>query len=165
MYYINLFYINSIIGYILESIFYFLFNWEGNSGILFGPWTPVYGIGSILIIILFKLVNKLNISKIIKYIIFFFVIATALSIIEIIGGNLIEMIFHETFWNYKNHAFNIGKYASLEMSILWGFASIIYIILLKNIIDKIVNRIPKFITYIITILLIFDICATIILKI
>ena len=144
---------------------YLLFKWKGNSGILFGPWTPVYGIGAVLIIIIFTIINKhLKIKNILKFILFFFVIATTLSIIEIIGGHLIESIFNKEFWNYENHLFNIGKYASIEMSIVWGFASILYIIFLRKIINKIVNRIPKFITYILTLLFIIDICATIILK-
>lgn len=166
MYYLNLFYINSIIGYILESIFYFLFKWQGNSGILFGPWTPVYGIGSIIIVITFIFINKhFKLKKFFKFVLFFFIIAITLSTIEIIGGILIEKIFHEEFWNYEDHMLNIGKYASIEMSIVWGFASIIYIIFLKKLIDKFVYKIPKSITYILTILFIIDLCATLIIKI
>lgn len=165
MYYINLFYINSIIGYILESIFYFMFNYEGGSGILYGPWTPIYGIGCILITITFNIINKNSkFKKSLNFLLFFFVIATVLSIIEIIGGTLIECIFHKEFWNYEKHLLNIGKYTSIEMSIVWGVAAIIYILFIKKVIDKIIHIIPKSITYFLTVLFVIDICATIIFK-
>lgn len=165
MYYLNIFYINSIIGYILESIFYLIFNYEGTSGILFGPWTPVYGIGCILITISFNIINKhIKIKRVFKFIIFFFIIATILSIIEIIGGTLIEHIFHQEFWNYEDHLLNIGKYTSIEMATIWGIASIIYILFIHKIIDKLEKHISKSITYILTILFISDICATLLLK-
>ena len=47
MYYINNFFMYSILGHIFESIIYLFC--EGESGILYGPWTPVYGIGVVII--------------------------------------------------------------------------------------------------------------------
>ncbi len=158
-YYINIFFINSILGFILETIIN-----HNNSGILFGPWTPVYGIGSIIITIIFIFLNKKIKNNILKFIIFFISISIILSIIEMIGGILIEKIFGITFWNYENHKFNIGKYASIEMSLIWGLASFIYILFLKKLIDKIEVKIPKIITYILTILFIIDNIITLIIK-
>lgn len=164
MYYLNLFFINSIIGFILEMIFYITFKWTGNSGIFFGPWTPVYGIGSIIIVSVFNLFNKHIKNNILK--ISFFIITTAitLSIIEFIGGIAIENIFNEVFWDYSDHKFNFGKYVSLEMSIVWAVASIIYIFIIHKFIDCLIKLIPKTLTYILTILFIVDIIATIIIK-
>ena len=165
MYYINYFFVASILGFIFETIFYTLFKWSGNSGYLFGPWTPVYGIGSIIIILLYKFIDKkIKTNKFIKIFIFFISISILLSTIEFIGGHLIEFIFNETFWDYSDHKFNIGKYASLEMSLVWGVASIAFICLIKPLIDKFIYSIPKTITYILTILFIIDNVATLIIK-
>ena len=45
MYYINLFFVYSILGFVFETILSQFWSGVFNSGILFGPWTPVYGIG------------------------------------------------------------------------------------------------------------------------
>ena len=68
MYYIKYFFITSILGFFLETIV--CTNYE--SGILYGPWTPIYGIGSIIIIYVSdKILKKKNLSIIKKFIIVF----------------------------------------------------------------------------------------------
>ena len=52
LYYINSFLIYSIIGFLLETTLKTFFIKGMNNGILYGPWIPVYGIGSVLIIII-----------------------------------------------------------------------------------------------------------------
>ena len=64
MYYINNFLLFSIIGHILESVVYLILNNDGYSGIMYGPWTPVYGFGIILIIIIYNFIKKANLSGI-----------------------------------------------------------------------------------------------------
>lgn len=153
MYYINYYFIFSIIGHFLESI---LFN---KSGILLGYWTPIYGIGSIIILFINKKINgKFKPLKL------FLLCSIILSIIEAIGGKLIENIFQITFWDYSNYKFNLGKYISLEISIIWGLASLLLIYILKPITDKIISKIPKYLTFVLIIILFIDIFLTIIIK-
>jgi len=160
MYYINYFFILSIIGHILETFVYK----NGESGILFGYWTPIYGIGTIIILLIHKYIDKLKLNKILKPIVLFLACSIILSIIEAIGGYLIEYLFHQTFWDYSNYKFNIGKYAALEMSLIWGLSSILLIYFIKPLIDKIIGKIPKYLTYILIILFILDLFLTIIIK-
>lgn len=158
---INQFFIFSILGHLLENIF--VPNYT--SGILYGYWTPVYGIGAITILLGYKYItNKFKLEGIKKAIAIFLVGAIFLSSIEYIGGTLIELLFHKTFWNYSNHKFNLGKYASLEMSLTWGIASLALIYIIEPIIKKITKKIPKAVSYILIILFIIDVGATIILK-
>jgi len=160
MYYINYFFILSIFGHILESFVYK----NKSSGILFGWWTPIYGIGTLIILLIHKYIDKLKLNKFIKPIVLFFSCAIILSIIEAIGGYLIEFLFHTTFWDYTKYRFNIGKYAALEMSLIWGLSSILLIYFIKPFIDKIIGKIPKYLTYILIILFILDIFLTLIIK-
>ena len=159
MYYLNYFFIFSIIGHIIESIIYY----NGDSGILLGWWTPIYGIGVVIILLIDKLVNKIKTNNFIKIILLFMISAILLSIIEAIGGYLIEWIFGYSFWDYSSYKFNIGKYAALEMGIIWGLSSII-VIIIKPFLDKIISKIPKYFTYIIIIIFILDLFFTIIVK-
>ncbi len=161
MYYLNYFFIFSILGHIIECFFYS----NGDSGIFLGLWTPIYGIGAVIILIINKYVDKLSVSKVLKvYALFLFTMAL-LSSIEALGGYLIKFIFNTELWNYTNHNYNIGKYTSLEMGLLWGLCSILLIYFLKPIIDKFVKHIPKWITYLLIIIFIIDIIATIVIKV
>ncbi len=160
MYYLNYFFIFSILGHFIECFFYS----NGESGILLGYWTPIYGFGTIIILFINKIIDKLKLNKILKVITLFFSSAIFLAIIEAIGGYLIKWIFNTELWNYSSHKFNIGEYTSLEMSLIWGLSSILLIYFLKPIVDKIVNKIHKFITYILIVLLIIDLIATIVVK-
>lgn len=150
----------SIIGHFIESFFYS----NGNSGIFMGYWTPIYGIGTIIILLLDKYIDKIKINKIFKIILLFILSAITLAIIESIGGYLIKWIFNKELWYYSNHKFNIGKYTSIGMSLIWGLSSIILIYFIKPLLDKIINKIPKIVTYILIVLFIIDIIATLIIK-
>ena len=161
MYYINNFLLFSILGYILESTIYIITNQNGNSGILYGPWTPVYGFGVIIIIIIYNYIKEKNIMNIYKVLSIFILSIILLTTIEYIGGNLIEYFFHKKFWSYEDLKFNIGPYIALEIAFIWGICSIIYIFLIKSITDKLIKKIPKYITIILLVFFIIDLIITI----
>lgn len=162
MYYINYFFLYAIIGHLIETLFVPGFT----SGILYGWWTPIYGFGVVLILLIGKWIDKFNLKgkRIWKIFITYLLCMIILSLIELTGGYLIELLFHQTFWNYENHKFNIGSYISLEMANIWGIASIAVLYVLKPITDKIVSKIPKWLTYTLLFLILIDTGATIILK-
>ena len=164
MYYINNFLFFSLFGHILESSIYLFLNNDGYSGILYGPWTPVYGFGIILIILIYKFINKTKLNNIKKIISIFLLSMLLLTLIELIGGYLIEFLFHKKLWNYTNLRFNIGRYIALEISIIWGLCSLFYLYLIKPITDKLIKKIPRYITISILVLFIIDLIVTIINK-
>lgn len=166
MYLLNCFFTYSILGFLLEGTYTLITSNHFSSGILYGPWTPVYGFGAILTIIISqKIFKKMHKSRFTETIVTFIVLTIVLTLIEWLGGIIIENVFHETLWNYKNFQFNIGKYISLEMALIWGLISIFIIYFIKPIIDKIEKKIPKSLTYTLLIFFIIDIITTIITKI
>ena len=166
MYLLNCFFLYSILGFLLESTFNLIVIHHFKSGILYGPWTPVYGIGAILTIIISnKIFKKLKTTKLKETIIVFLILSVTLTLIEWIGGILIEKFFSITMWNYKKFNFNIGKYISLEMALIWGIISIILIYFIKPLIDKIEKKIPKKLTITLSTLFIIDLIITTIIKI
>ena len=58
MYYINSFFIYSILGHFIEGFFYT----NSDSGILFGYWTPVYGIGVVSILLIYDFLDKSSVK-------------------------------------------------------------------------------------------------------
>lgn len=139
MYYINIFFLYSIIGHMIELKIHLINGYKG--GILYGFWTPVYGIGSVIVICLYnKFISKLKNHKILKFLTIFLSGMIILSLMEYIGGVLLKLIFNKTLWNYSNYKYNIGKYMSLEMGLILGISSVILIYLLKKPTDKIVKK-------------------------
>ncbi len=156
-YYIKSFIIYSIIGYILETSIKYLFNPSMHNGSLYGPWIPIYGLGTCLIIIIMRLVfNRFKINRINKIILVFIISMISLTLLEFIGGHLIHFITGKVFWDYSKMKFNIGKYISLEISLVWGIMSLIIIYIIKPIIDKVIKKIPSTITYLVFIFFLID---------
>ena len=159
MYYINNFYLYSILGFIYENFICILLNNNMESGFMYGPFTPIYGIGILVIIIIYN--NTKNIkNNFIRNLLIFIFSVIILTIMEYVGGILINLIFNKDYWNYSYLPLHINKYISLEISFIWGIASLIYVNILKRITDKIVLMIPKYITYIVSIVFILDLVLT-----
>lgn len=164
-YYINSFLVYSIIGFIIETTLKEIFMKNMNNGILYGPWIPVYGLGCVLIIIIMRFVfNRIKVSRWLKILLVFLFSAFFLTFIELLGGLLIEKIFNKVFWDYSNMKFHIGHYISLEMALVWGIMSIVVIYVIKPVIDKIIEKIPSIITYLVFITFIMDVIFTFLLK-
>ena len=65
-YYLNIFLIYGIIGFIFETILK-LFNPSMNNGSMYGPWIPIYGLGACIIIAIMRLVfNRFKLKRIEK---------------------------------------------------------------------------------------------------
>ena len=166
MYLINCFFIYSILGFIFEGLVTLITKGNFSSGILYGPWTPVYGVGAIIILIVSKkLFKNLHMHRLLETIIVFFVVSILLSFAEWVGGVLIELIFDTSLWDYSKQDFNLGKYVSLEMTLVWGFMSILFIYIIHPILDKVIEKIPKWLTIILIISFIIDVIITLISKI
>ncbi len=166
MYLINCFFIYSILGFIFEGLVTLITKGNFSSGILYGPWTPVYGVGAIIILIVSKkLFKNLHMHRLLETIIVFFVVSILLSFAEWVGGVLIELIFDTSLWDYSKQDFNLSKYVSLEMTLVWGFMSILFIYIIHPILDKVIEKIPKWLTILLIISFIIDVIITLISKI
>lgn len=161
MYYLNYFFIFALFGHLLETVMGLIFDWNIQSGFLYGYWTPVYGLGVVLMIIISKIVfKKIKFPKFIEILIYLIITTLILTIIELIGGYLLELIFDKSYWDYSDHKYHFGKYIALDISCIWGILSVIFLYLIKPWMDKLVYKIPKFITYIFCILFFIDLLIT-----
>ena len=157
MYYIKCFFIYSIFGFLFETFLSFIRKTKFSSGILYGPWTPIYGIGVNIILLLSKVIFKnLYWAKWREALVVFFLVMIILTLIEWLGGVLIEAVFHVTFWNYKEFNYHIGKYICLEVTLVWGILSLILIYLIHPFINGFILLIPNIIICILIVLMIID---------
>lgn len=144
MYNINIFLFYSIFGNIFERILMYFRHTEYVSGFMGTIFTPIYGIAVLVILFIHKKV-KIN-NKFFKILIEFLIYVVVLSILEFMGGILIENVFNKVYWNYSNFKYNFGKYICLEVSMLWGLLSLGIIYLIHPLFKKIEPCIPKFVT-------------------
>lgn len=157
MYYLNCFFIYSILGHLLETIVSLITGNGFKSGVLNGWWTPVYGIGAVTILFVSEyLFKNLHMHRFWETVIMFFVVAIVLSTLEALGGVLIEKIFGEVFWDYSQHRFHIGHYISLEMTIVWGIASVLFIYVINPLLEGIIKKIPHWVTILLILLFLID---------
>jgi len=157
MYYINSFFLYSLFGFVMESDVYKISGSNRHSSIFYGPITTVYGFGVLGLILLKKyIIDKLKCNKILKLIITYILCMIILTLIEYIGGNILNILFDIDMWNYEKKMFNFGKYICLELSLIWGLFGVIYIYYLKDFIDKIIKLIPIWFSYVSVIIFIID---------
>lgn len=156
MFYINCYFFFAILGFLFESIFFILIKKSYNSSILFGPWTPIYGIAFFIIYFINKLVKKWHLNKVLEIIIFFLLNIVVLSLLEFISGELILATNHVRYWNYINNHFNIDGFICLEVSMFWGVLSLFVNYILYPHVKRFLKNIPRFITIILIILYVID---------
>ena len=165
MYYINLFLLYSLLGFIMESTLYKIIKAKKYSSIFYGPVTTVYGIGIIAIELTNKYIfKKIKINKIIKLLIEYIILTIILSIIECLGGNILRILFHIDMWNYSKKIIHFGKYVCLTNSLIWGVLGISYIHIFKKNTDKLLKQITTKETYFFLILFIIDLITVLITK-
>jgi len=157
LYYINLIFFYSLLGFILESVVYKHCNSSEHSSIFKGPYTLVYGFGMLFCILIY---NKLNLyldNNIFSYILYYLIFTLITTTIEFIGGNIIHYFLKIDKWNYTNHKYHFGKYICLDYAIYWGFLSLFTIKFLHPFFNNnIINNIPNYTTYIIIIVFLID---------
>ena len=165
MYYTKIFLLYSLLGFIMESTLFKIKTVNKHSGIFYGPMTAVYGVGILSIELLNKyFFKKIKSHKIIKYIIEFLTLTIILSIIEYLGGNILNYLFDIDMWDYSNIKPNFGKYICLKNSLIWGLLGTLYIHIFKTFTDKILKQITKKETYLFLIIFIIDTLFVLITK-
>jgi len=135
-----MYFLGCFLGYIIETLLKTFIFHSMNNGILYGPWIPVYGFGLLIINFVVDKMAIIKKSKTKKLVLLFFISLLLLTILEEIGGLMIELIFHKTFWSYKNMPFHVGKYISVEMSVLWSLAALVFTNYIRPFFEIIVKK-------------------------
>ena len=151
--YFLIFFIYSIIGWITETIYASIKEKKiVNRGFLIGPYCPIYGCGSILMI-LYLTQYKNN------FITVFLLSMFICCFLEYLTSYLMEKIFKARWWDYSDKKYNLNGRICGENALLFGLGglSIIYII------NPLVNHIIKLFnpTITVTLSIIFFIIFTI----
>ncbi len=151
--YIMLFFIYSILGWIMEVINGFIKTKKVvNRGFLIGPYCPIYGTGVILITILLK---KYMEDRIITFIMSMLIC----GILEYFTSYFMEKFFNARWWDYSNRKMNINGRICLETLIPFGIFSFVILYFINPFFIEILDKLPEIIEIILAV--VFSIILTI----
>lgn len=159
-YYIANFLLFSIFGYFFETSIFTIFHLHNHSGFMYLLWTPFYGTGVIITILIYKFINKISLSKVKKNILLFIIYFFVFTLLEELGGIALEYLYGYYLWDYKVVPLHIGKYISVPTSLLWATFALLYLYVIKDITDKLVKKIFKKVTILLSIVFIIDLILT-----
>ncbi len=154
------FVIGCILGAYYEEIGFIIRHgyWAPRRALLYGPFSPVYGIAFMLVAIVFGKKTDMKWTK--AYIYCFFLgglLEYSLSWIQ-------QLIFHSRSWNYDGYFLNIGGRTTVIFMFAWGLMGMIFIKILypliSNLIEKIPYKIGNICFIILLIFMIFDISVS-----
>ena len=119
-YYFLLYFIYCVLGYVLECGYCTIKNRKIilNRGFLIGPYIPIYGFGSMLVIILLKKYSN-------DLIVFFVMASIIVTVLEYFTSYIMEKIFKARWWDYSERKLNINGRVCLENTFLFGIGSVV----------------------------------------
>lgn len=129
------FFIYAFLGWILEVIYAIIV--EGhfvNRGFLFGPICPIYGYGALLLLFSLKGIKGNKFTK-------FMVATISFSLFEFIVSYVLEIWFHQRWWDYSEDFLNFQGRISLIYSLVWGMLGIVFTEKLHPMVCKKVEKI------------------------
>lgn len=106
-----------------------------NSGFLNGPVCPIYGFGIVLVLLLLEPLQK-------NVFLLFIGAVVLTSLLELVTGYLMNVIFHTKWWDYSKKKFNIGGYVCLQFSLIWGIGCVALLKFVQPLIETFVKIIP-----------------------
>ena len=134
------FYISAFFGWLLETIFAFMVGNNEKRGFLYSPICPIYGLGAMLLILVYNQIRKRKIKN--NYIIFI-LLACTFTVLEYFSSLILELLFGMRWWDYSDLFLNFQGRISLAYSIAFSVVGMVFIKLLKNPILKFIKRIRK----------------------
>lgn len=140
-------------GKIVETLIYLVTKHKFlNTGSLFGPWIPIYGVGSVILYYLHPFKDK--------PILLFLSAALLSGVLEYFTGLFLDKVLHKPMWDYKDMFLSIQGYVCFISVVCFGIAGLILNYLFLPFFNKLFNSInfkyTKYVTIAITILFIID---------
>lgn len=131
-----LFVLGSILGCLAETVWYLYLRGRllNRQGVLFGPFSPIYGVMFVLITMLLYKIRNDGWKRI------FMVSMLSVSGFEYFCSWAMENILGTKAWTYKNKAFNLNGRICLQMCIMWGILGVVYMKVIYPMLSRTIER-------------------------
>ncbi len=132
-----IFFIICIIGFLWEISLNFVINGSfAKKGILHGPWLPIYGFGSVLIL---TLLNKLRTKPALE----FSVSVVLCGFVEYFTSLALERIYGKMWWDYSGYFINFQGRVCAEGLLVFGLGGMAVVYLAAPSLDNLIRKIPR----------------------
>ena len=141
-----------VLGLVIETVYHFVVvepgEYQDRAGMLFGPFSPIYGFGAVLMTMA---LNRFHDKPVI---LIFLISAVIGGAFEYLTSWFMEFAFGAVAWDYTGTFLSIDGRTNGMFMAMWGLLGVVWIKLLLPWMLKLVNLIPWKLRYTIT-----SICA------
>lgn len=132
-----LFFAMSVLGWAIEVVCKLVeFKRFINRGFLIGPYCPIYGVGSVLVILLLE---RHASSPFLLFLLTMFVCGT----LEYLTSYGMEKLFHARWWDYSHKRFNIEGRVCASTLIPFGLLGLLLIYVIKPFLYRLFDLFPQ----------------------
>lgn len=131
-----IFMLGSVLGYAVEMLWCYIRNgyFQSRQGLLYGPFSPVYGIGSVLLTILLYRFSKKD------GLLIFFVSAIFGGFFEYACSWIQQKMTGTISWDYTSKALSINGRTSVEYCVFWGILGLFFLKEVYPFFEKIISH-------------------------
>ena len=152
-----LFWTFSFLGWIMEVVVCSVYDRKlVNRGFLIGPYCPIYGFGSVIMLLLSPYKDSVFVC---------FILALFLcSVLEYFTSFMMEKLFKVRWWDYSNDSFNINGRVCLRNALAFGALGVLFTRYLNplfmNLMDGLSENSIKIISIIVLVITMVDIIVS-----
>ncbi len=159
-----IFVVASVIGVVIESVYHVLVvdfgHYEDRAGLLFGPFSPIYGCGAVLMTLALNRFHKAPVWTV------FCVSAVIGGAFEYFTSCFMEYCFGAVAWDYTGTFLNINGRTNFMFVCMWGALGVMWIRWALPALLYVINLIPwqwrYSVTAVCAVLMVADCCMTLV---
>ena len=151
-----IFAIGCVLGYMAEMLWCYLKHgyFESRKGVIYGPISPVYGFGAVILALTLNPIAEVN------GIFIFLACAVIGALFEYVCSFFQEKVFGTVSWEYSHTPLNLHGRTNASFAVCWGFLGLIFIRntypYVSGLIEKLPNNIGIPLTLCVTAFLLWD---------
>ena len=107
-----------------------------NRGVLHGPWLPIYGVGSLLVLILLKRFRE-------KPVLQFTLTVVVCGIVEYGTAWFLETKYGQKWWDYSGYFMNIDGRICAEGLLVFGLGGLAIVYLIAPLLDNFLKKVNR----------------------
>lgn len=132
-----LFVAGSIAGLLIETVYHAIVfgGYESRAGLVWGPFSPIYGTGAVVLTIVANRFTKSNAVAV------FLVSALVGSAVEFATSWLMEILFGAIAWDYSGTLGNIDGRVNLAFALMWGALGLAWTRIVTPLIVRFSNKV------------------------
>ncbi len=135
---VSVFTVGSVAGYLAETLWCLVVNHvlESRQGMVFGPFSQVYGIGAVILTLLIS--KNSSTAKI------FLVSAAVGGVYEYLCSYVQEKLFGTISWDYGDGLLSIGGRTHLLFCLFWGLMGVLLIRFINPALSSVLSRVQGY---------------------